>query len=122
MRCPLIISVFLLSLAYGATNTPHFYDYTEALCAHEINSFVRDLANSVPVEHRGPGTAALQEYASRTEEILKRRTFDEKADQLDALKHLYENVKVNFYLTSKETEIILPGLKKFAKENEMCSN
>ncbi|XP_017047974.1 uncharacterized protein LOC108092754 [Drosophila ficusphila] len=138
MRCELIISLFLLSLAYGAPPKSqngiiaHFLDYAEALRAVEIHNglllstnFVRDLANSVPVEHRGPGTAALQEYVSRSKKILKQGTSDEKAGQGYALQTLFENLKDSLDPTSKEAEAILPGFlgilalaSEFAEEDE----
>ncbi|XP_017047726.2 uncharacterized protein LOC108092597 [Drosophila ficusphila] len=137
MRCELIISLLILSLAYGAPPKSQdeiidqFLNYAEALHAVKIHNglqisikFVTDLANSVPAEHRGPGTAALQEYISRTKEFLKHGNVSKMSDQY-TLQNLFENLKENLDPTSKESEIILPGIldkqeltAKFAEEDE----
>ncbi|XP_016994220.2 uncharacterized protein [Drosophila takahashii] len=142
MRCTLIFVLSVLSLACAAPprsdneNLSYFLRYVETIRGIQIHNmlvvtvkFVEQVVNSVPVEHRGPGSHVLETFANRGRALQQRGSTAEKYVYIYDLQEVFEGLKNNLSQSSPESQKIgmsIIGLlgvaSEFAKEDEMVHN
>ncbi|XP_016985756.1 uncharacterized protein LOC108049168 isoform X2 [Drosophila rhopaloa] len=91
--------------------------------------FVQEIVDSVPNEHRGPGTAALESYINHGRELIERGTSDEKYNYFYNLLNIINTVKGNIDPSTHESQVIgltslglLNVSRDFVREGEKFHN
>lgn len=114
----------------------HFFDYADTLRGIQIHNmmsltikFVQQVVDTVPLEQRGPGTAALQAYANKGKSLKQRGTTGEKYNYIYELQQVFEGLNSELSQSAPESQVIgmsLLGLlgvsTEFANENEKLHN
>ncbi|XP_039481935.1 uncharacterized protein LOC120445534 [Drosophila santomea] len=92
-------------------------------------NFVQHVVDSVPAEHRGPGTATLQDYANKGKSLRLTGTTGEKYMYIYELQQVFEGLNNKLSQSAPESQVIgmsLLGLlgvsSEFATEDEHLHN
>ncbi|XP_043642148.1 uncharacterized protein LOC122612529 [Drosophila teissieri] len=142
MRCMYILVISAVSLACAAPPKSqneilaHFFGYAETIRGIQIHNmmsltinFVQHVVDSVPAEHRGPGTATLQAYANKGKSLRLRGTTGEKYMYIYELQQVFEGLNNKLSQSAPESQVIgmsLLGLlgvsSEFVREDEHLHN